>query len=127
MYCAVLAVGSGFCCSRGLEVVRSSYLGCSIAKVVMRLASQGQKICSESVEWNIKHKMLGLTEDEGNQDPIYILCPSLCHCQSESAGGESDVGWGKRAATRQQESNVLVFVRHLVMNLNELDTNCRAK
>lgn len=47
---------------------------------------------------------------------------------SESAGGEEDVGGASRgghrgaeiAAARQQESNVLVFVRHPVMNLNAL-------
>lgn len=46
----------------------------------MRLASQGQKICSESVEWNIKQKKMGLTEDEGNEDPIYVPRPSLWRC-----------------------------------------------
>lgn len=61
-------------------MVRSSYLRCTIPKEVMRLESQGQKICSESVEWNIKHKKMGLTEDEGNEDPIYVPRPSLWRC-----------------------------------------------
>lgn len=37
----------------------------------MRLGGQGQEICSESIERNIKHKKMGLSEDEGNKDPIY--------------------------------------------------------
>lgn len=94
--CVVLAAGPGFWCSSGLEGVRSSYLGCTIPKVVMRLASRGQKICSESVEWNIKHKMMGLTEDEGNKDPIYIPRPPLCQCHWSQQEGrkEGRVGAG---------------------------------
>lgn len=85
----------------------------------MRLVSQGQKICSESVERNIKHKKMGLAQDEGNKHPVYVPRPSLCHCHGGEVMGRVRGRTGAAvAATRQQDSNVLVSVGHLAVNLS---------
>lgn len=53
-----LATGPWLCSDVGTEL-KSSYPECTSPQV-MRLGGQGQGICSESVERNIKHKKDGI-------------------------------------------------------------------
>lgn len=56
----LLAIGTVWWRSSALALVRSSYQECTIPWEVMRLGGQGQGICSESIEGNIKHKKDGI-------------------------------------------------------------------